>query len=444
MKSVPRADTYGGILLSRCGHVLLHEPTPHADGPHWTFANGKPGKDEEPHRAAQRLVYEATGYLAAIVDVLPKVYQNNPASTAMFIMHHLNEQHPYSWTTQSTHWATFDEARQLISHTPHDAGREQDLQILDDVEIWYHYSGHATLPALDEYRWQPARPGDWNTLLMPHHITTIPLNLTFNAQQAALLRMGLVPAQMEDKWFCYFADNVLHMHRSWTGQCIYQIHFEPHKDGLIATHADINRDPLQYDETRDEADSRIIGTELAALASPIRRLYPFDHTAGSRHHPETGPRHLYLGSPRTIHALFHSFFSALAAAWHDKLTDQEVELQMHQLALILSGQNPDYTIMPGWYSVAQLGKTLIACCGLDAERCRGKDLYFHVSEALAAIRQQFDSFREELLNANQYTQSHEQLLDTLHQLQNFVCQVFLGVHGLEFEGRALTDFAQPA
>ena len=36
------------------------------------------------------------------------------------------------------------------------------------------------------------------------------------------IRMGYVPAQMEQKWFVYFDEGWLHVHRSWTGYEIYK------------------------------------------------------------------------------------------------------------------------------------------------------------------------------------------------------------------------------
>jgi len=33
--------------------------------------------------------------------------------------------------------------------------------------------------------------------------------------------MGLVPEEIEDKWFIYWEDDTLFFHRSWTGNCIY-------------------------------------------------------------------------------------------------------------------------------------------------------------------------------------------------------------------------------
>ena len=31
---------------------------------------------------------------------------------------------------------------------------------------------------------------------------------------------------MEDKWFIFMENGILYFHRSWTGVCIYQVHFD--------------------------------------------------------------------------------------------------------------------------------------------------------------------------------------------------------------------------
>ena len=62
---------------------------------------------------------------------------------------------------------------------------------------------------------------------------------------------------MEDKWFIYWNDNTLYFHRSWTGMCLYIVHFEAARDGHKIISADINRDPDQYNETSDVRDLKV-------------------------------------------------------------------------------------------------------------------------------------------------------------------------------------------
>ena len=72
------------------------------------------------------------------------------------------------------------------------------------------------------------------------------------------IRQGLIPAEMEDKWFVYWADAVLYFHRSWTGCCIYVVRFVADGEGWRMTEAQVNRDPEQYCETDDAADVRMV------------------------------------------------------------------------------------------------------------------------------------------------------------------------------------------
>lgn len=49
----------------------------------------------------------------------------------------------------------------------------------------------------------------------------------FTQDEMTRLRAGLVPEEMEDKWFVVFTDDELRLHRSWTGNHVYTVRFEP-------------------------------------------------------------------------------------------------------------------------------------------------------------------------------------------------------------------------
>ena len=79
------------------------------------------------------------------------------------------------------------------------------------------------------------------------------------------IRRGLVPEQMEDKWFIYWKDDALFFHRSWTGYCVYIAHFAASGETWTMTRADVNRDQRQYTETNDESDARLVEYLIDAL-----------------------------------------------------------------------------------------------------------------------------------------------------------------------------------
>lgn len=103
----------------------------------------------------------------------------------------------------------------------------------------------------------PALPSDWTNLPLPVKRVELTLNHTFTGKEMDSIRGGVVPGQMEDKWFLYFADDALYFHRSWSGFCVYIARFAPSAPSapsaeppgaqsyrLIA--ADINADETQH------------------------------------------------------------------------------------------------------------------------------------------------------------------------------------------------------
>ncbi|HSN56116.1 MAG TPA: hypothetical protein VLT32_15685, partial [Candidatus Sulfomarinibacteraceae bacterium] len=103
-----------------------------------------------------------------------------------------------------------------------------------------------------------AEPTDWNALPMPEVNATIPLGLLYDAEQMAMIRRGVVPREMEDKWFVYWKDGALHFHCSWTGFCVFEVRFACGEQGAVAVEAVVNRDAEQYGSTDDERDAKMV------------------------------------------------------------------------------------------------------------------------------------------------------------------------------------------
>jgi hypothetical protein len=104
-----------------------------------------------------------------------------------------------------------------------------------------------------------AKRSDWKTEPLPERNATIPLDRAFTRDEMERIRRGLVPEQMEDKWFVFWEDDTLHLHRSWTGACISVVRFATLEDGgARMVEARVNRDPEQYKETSDAKDSSTI------------------------------------------------------------------------------------------------------------------------------------------------------------------------------------------
>ncbi|WP_282295181.1 hypothetical protein [Stenotrophomonas sp. PS02289] len=120
-----------------------------------------------------------------------------------------------------------------------------------------------------------ATPADWQNHPLPERHVTVALDFSLDALESESVRRGFIPWEMEDKWFHYFANDTLYMHRSWTGFCVAQVHFVPDGEGLRAVRADLNRDPDQYSTNDDEGDIKLI-------TGMIRRLRDYQEYLAER------------------------------------------------------------------------------------------------------------------------------------------------------------------
>lgn len=144
--TIAKAQAYGGVLLTRTGQVLLREPANHFDGYVWTFAKGKPNPGENPEQTALREVEEETGYPVEVVGVLPGTFHSASSTSAYFVMRHVDEPRPPDWETQSTRWASFEQAEQLIQASTNIKGRTRDLAVLASAKVWFEANLSVVLP----------------------------------------------------------------------------------------------------------------------------------------------------------------------------------------------------------------------------------------------------------------------------------------------------------
>jgi hypothetical protein len=100
---------------------------------------------------------------------------------------------------------------------------------------------------------------------MPAMCRAIPFSASYSAGEFDIISAGLIPKEMEDRWFIYYESGWLYLHRSWTGFCIYKVRFEPCNDKMSAIETIVNRDPAQYSETSDARDVEFLGRLLDRL-----------------------------------------------------------------------------------------------------------------------------------------------------------------------------------
>ena len=102
---------------------------------------------------------------------------------------------------------------------------------------------------------QIAKATDWKIKNMPAEIKVLDYQRTFSASEFERIRCGLIPGAMEDKWFIYYGNDQLNIHRSWTGHQIYQINLRQAEDGSCAVVQTVaNRKKEEYNHQGDDYD----------------------------------------------------------------------------------------------------------------------------------------------------------------------------------------------
>ena len=85
-----------------------------------------------------------------------------------------------------------------------------------------------------------ATKDSWEIIEMPKNKVVLPINKKYSKDEYNKIKQGFIPKVMEDRWFVYFEDNKLYMHRSWTGNCIYELNFSKEKVGYKITKGYLN------------------------------------------------------------------------------------------------------------------------------------------------------------------------------------------------------------
>ena len=105
----------------------------------------------------------------------------------------------------------------------------------------------------------------------PEARAAIPFEREYTAAEYARIARGLIPHDMDDRWFIHLEGDDLFLHRSWTGACIFLVRFAPAGGGYRIAEAWANRDPAQYRVT----DAREDATDLARLIDLLLLKEPF-------------------------------------------------------------------------------------------------------------------------------------------------------------------------
>jgi O-acetyl-ADP-ribose deacetylase (regulator of RNase III) len=141
---------------------------------------------------------------------------------------------------------------------------------------------------------QPATRDSWKIHPMPEARAPLSYRRRFDAREHARLALGLLPRQMEDKWFIYLEQDWLYFHRSWTGFCTYAVRLGAMSEGSRVVEAWVTRDPAQYRTADDRRDTEILGYLVERLLLGRQVRFPGEHPPRS----DSVVRHRIVGDAR--------------------------------------------------------------------------------------------------------------------------------------------------
>ena len=105
----------------------------------------------------------------------------------------------------------------------------------------------------------------WKTEPLPENRARLKLDRSFDAVEWEALQQGVIPEEMEDKWFIYEEGGWLNFHRSWTGICIFRVRLQPTPAGMEVAEAWVNRNKEQYTCADDDYDAALVSWLIDVL-----------------------------------------------------------------------------------------------------------------------------------------------------------------------------------
>ena len=265
----------------------------------------------------------------------------------------------------------------------------RNLEALSGVEINLQ-KGKARQCAR-KVKMKKATSKDWKNKPLPKKRSLIPADRQFTPAEMNRIRQGLIPMEMEEKWFIFFKRNRLYFHRSWTAVCVYVAHFKRRRDGYILHLIEANRNARQYSEKDDAYDAKmffyildllLLGRETPFPSKegespdvvPIKQWSQVGKAMLSESKSESkGPagfmaaldqasKENYLGDPKVVSKLLSDFSAEALRRRASGMDDEEANIcddsQAAAIADIFLGKSPDYAPMIPWNSPGQIDRWL--------------------------------------------------------------------------------------
>jgi hypothetical protein len=102
----------------------------------------------------------------------------------------------------------------------------------------------------------------------------MPYGRSFDAKEHAAIVRGLVPREIEDRWFIFYEAPWLYLHRKFTGFCIYAVKLREEDGGSVVEEAWVNTSPEEYRGQSVEHDASMVGYLVDTLLLGRDVIFP--------------------------------------------------------------------------------------------------------------------------------------------------------------------------
>lgn len=119
------------------------------------------------------------------------------------------------------------------------------------------------MPA-DERVTRSSFPEGVHPISMPQPMPFLPHRIWSN-EDWARIRRGYSSRDMDEKWDVFAEGEVVFLHRSWSGNGIYEATFAPADGGWRMAGAVVERDRERYGSTDDEYDCTMLELVISAI-----------------------------------------------------------------------------------------------------------------------------------------------------------------------------------
>jgi hypothetical protein len=99
----------------------------------------------------------------------------------------------------------------------------------------------------------------WKNTPLPTETNDVSYQRIFTKDEIEIIKKGIIPLEMEDKWFIYCKDEAINIHRSWTGVQIYRVEYHGLSENEFqVTKVQVNGDKKLYNYQGTDEEAKLL------------------------------------------------------------------------------------------------------------------------------------------------------------------------------------------